>query len=85
MRTTLLVGSGRAHELAKLLGTVARLDDVGSGHKLTDPNGAWEVHVAPDGSVDLWTRDGGAVLRGQLAIPSAVAAMVTAGRGVVPA
>jgi hypothetical protein len=79
VRSTVLVGSGRAQELARLLGTVARMP-LGTGftrgHVLVDPDGRWRIEVAPDGSMDIWTQDGTALLRGRLATPRVAAAIV---------
>lgn len=77
MRTTVLAGAGRARELAGLLRAVARPTGVASGWEITGVPGV-RVHVDPDGTVDVTSRDGAAVLRGALGDPKRVMALIGA-------
>lgn len=78
MATAVLAGAGRAQDLARLLNAVAYPDSVAGGYEVANPHGGWRVHVDPSGVIDVWTVDGTAVLRGDLADPERVAALVKA-------
>lgn len=75
MRTTVLAGSGRAYELARLLGAIVHPTGVAAGWDLDGVPGV-DVHVDPDGTVEVSTRAGTALLRGALGDPHHVAALV---------
>ncbi|MGH3658984.1 MAG: hypothetical protein ACRDUA_20200 [Micromonosporaceae bacterium] len=76
MRATVLAGSGRAHELANLLQAVASPVGVARGWDITGMAGDIRVHVDPDGTVELDSTAGTAILRGALADPHRVAALI---------
>lgn len=76
MATTVMAGAGCARELARLLRAVAYPDGVLGGYEIANPVEGWRVHVDPTGVIDVWTTDGTAVIRGALATPQRVVALL---------